>query len=444
MTENLTVLAEVLDMAKQQGADDADAIFISGADISVGRRLGKMEEVERAESQAIGLRVIIDQRQAIVSASDITKDKLVILTERAVSMARQSPQDPYIGLAPNDILAQDIANLKLEDEAEPTTSWLFEQCTQAEEAALAISGITNSEGASAQFSRHKISLATSNGFAAEYGQTAITVSVSAIAGQGTNMERDYDYVQKRHLCDLPPVSDIGVSAAKKALARLGAKQVSSCQVPVIFDPRVGCTLLHNFLSAISGSAVARGTSFLRDKMGQQIFAADINIIDNPQIEKGLGSKPFDAEGVKGEKLELVKDGKLQHWLLNCRSANQLSLISNGRAQRSVSAAPLPAATNCYILPGKSTSQELISDIKAGFYVTDCFGMGVNIITGDYSQGAAGFWIENGEISYPVNEVTIAGRLQDMFMNITAADDLEFRYRSNTPTLRIDKMTVAGN
>lgn len=438
------MLDDLLGQARQRGAESADAVLIRSTDISVSRRLGALEELERAESEGIGLRVFFGRKQAVVSGSDLNKAALEELAERAVAMARQSPEDPYAGLAEAELLNGRDYALALEDDGEPTVDWLLAQCAEAEETALAVKGITNSEGASAYFSRSRVALATSNGFAREYGQTSTSLSLSVLAGKGTQMERDYDYAVVRHLKDFPQGEAIGHTAARRALERLGARRVRTCHVPVVFDPRVGRSLLSAFTGAISGGAVARGTSFLKNEMGRPVFAGGVTIIDDPYIPGGLGSRPFDGEGVVGPKLELVKNGVLQHWLLSCRSARQLGLPTNGRASRGLSSVPAPSTSNCYIAAGGISPAALIADIDEGLYVTETFGMGVNTVTGDYSQGAAGFWIEKGRKAWPVNELTIAGTLQEMFKSLTPADDLEFKYRTNTPTLRVERMTVAGS
>lgn len=435
----------LLKAAKTKGATAADAILLNSTDISVNWRLGKLEELERAESASIGLRVLIRQRQATVSCSDFSKEALEELAERAVAVARIAPEDPYLCLADPRQLAKTNIDLEIEDKnPEPTAEWLKQRCIEAEDAARSVEGITNSEGASASFSRHHVALATSTGFAQEYGQTSVNLSVSVLAGTGTAMERDYDFATMRHLKSLPDAAQIGRNAAANALARLNPRRVKTCQVPVIFDPRVGKQLVGYLTGAISGAAIARGTSFLKDSLNKPVFAPDVHVFDDPGMKSGLASKPFDGEGVTGQKLALVENGVLQHWLLDCRSARQLGLQTNGRASRSVSAAPSPSPTNTYLAAGKVTPQALMADIQEGFYVTETFGMGVNLLTGDFSQGASGFWIENGQKAYPVSEVTIAGKLQEMFLGLTPANDLEFRHRTNAPTLRIEKMTVAGS
>jgi PmbA protein len=441
----LSTLDVLLTAARKAGATQADALLLHSADISVSRRLGALEDLERAESAGVGLRVLVGQRQATISGSDLSPENLQEMATRAVAIAKLAPEDPHLCFAPAAQLAQAVAALDIEDStAEPSPEWLLERCATAEDAALAVEGITNSEGASASFSRHQVALATSTGFAREYGQTSLSLSLSVLAGEGTEMERDYDMAVTRHLAELPDGAALGQSAAALALAKRNPRRVATCEVPVVFDPRVGKSLLANFAAAISGAAIARGTSFLKDALGTAVFAPGITVIDDPLLPRGLASKPFDGEGIAGEKLTLIKNGRLTGWLLDCRSAQQLGLpASNGRAGRSISSPPSPGATNLYLAAAALTPEALMADIQSGFYVTETFGMGVNLITGDYSQGAAGFWIEKGEKAYPVSEITIAGKLQDMFRQMTAANDLTFRYRTNTPTLRVEKMTVAG-
>jgi len=358
-------------------------------------------------------------------------------------MAKLAPEDPYSTLAPEALLARDIADLDLYDAREPEAKWLQEQCAIAEDTALSTPGITNSEGADGSTGSVHFTLATSNGFAKSYRSSNSSLSVSVLAGAGTQMERDDDFTSARFVSDLAGAETIGRNAATRALARLNPRKVATQQVSVIYDPRVSKSLLGAFSGAINGSAIARGTSFLKDSMGKQLFASTVNIIDDPRRKRGLSSRPFDGEGVGCDKLLLVEKGMLKHWLLDMRSANRLKLTTTGRASRSLSSAPSPSSTNLYIEAGTMTPQELMRDITSGFYVTEAFGMGVNLVTGDYSQGASGFWIENGEKAYPVSEVTVAGKLQEMFKNITPANDLEFRYGTNAPTLRIEGMTVAG-
>ncbi len=437
------ILAAVLAAAKKAGADAADALFVEGVSSSVSYRLGKLEDVERAESSDLGLRVFVGNRVAIVSSTDFSADALAALPARAVTMARLAPEDKYAGLAPTDRLARDIPALDLEDAGEPSAERLVEMARDVEGAALAVKGVTNSEGGGASFSRSAVALATSTGFYGRYAGTSHGIGVAVLAGIGTGMERDYDHASTRHASDLRSAQDIGRTAGEKAVRRLNPRSMKSQSVPVVFHPDEAAGLLGHFAGAISGAAIARGVSFLKDKMGAGIFAPGITIIDDPHRVRGLRSKPFDGEGVANMRRALIDDGKLTSWLLDCASARQLGLATTGHAARGTGGPPSPSITNLYLAAGKASVQELIGDIKQGFYVTELMGMGVNGVTGDYSRGAAGFWIENGEIAFPVAEVTIAGNLIDMYARLTPASDLAFRHDTNAPTVRIDGMTLAG-
>jgi PmbA protein len=437
------ILAAVLDGAKKAGADAADALFVEGVSSSVSYRLGKLEDVERAESYDLGLRVFAGNRVAIVSSTDFSAEALAALPARAMAMARLAPEDRFAGLAPKERLARDIPALDLEDPAEPAADALIERAREVEAAALAVKGVTNSEGGGASFSRSAVALATSTGFYGRYAGTSHSIGVAVLAGEGTAMERDYDHASTRHAGDLRAAADIGRSAGEKAVRRLNPRSMKSQTVPVVFHPDEAVGLLGHFAGAISGAAIARGVSFLKEKMGQAIFAPGIRIIDDPHRVRGLRSKPFDGEGVANARRALIDDGKLTSWLLDCASARQLGLETTGHAARGTGGPPAPSITNLYLEAGTASVQELIGDIKQGFYVTELMGMGVNSVTGDYSRGAAGFWIENGEIAFPVSEVTIAGNLIDMYARLVPASDLEFRHGTNAPTVRIDGMTLAG-
>ncbi len=443
MSENLNIITSLIENAKKKGATAADAICFISTSTSVATRLNKLENVERSESRGFGLRVLIGKKQAIVSSTDTGPETLEELATRAVNMAQLAPEDKYIGLAEESMLSKTVMELDLFDGLEPSTDELLARALKAEAVALSGKGITNSEGADASYGQNNIAIATSNGFAAEYKTSMSSISVSVLAGEGANMERDYDFSSTRFASDLESAEKIGVTAAEKALKRLNPRRVKTCSVPVIFDPRVAKSLIGAVSSAVNGASVARGSTFLKDSMGKSIFQNGINIINDPHIKRGLGSKPYDAEGVANRKMSLVEDGVLQNWLLDIRSANQLGLITNGCASRGLASPPSPSCSNLYMENGVESPESLIKNIKSGFYVTETFGMGVNLITGDYSQGASGFWIENGEILYPVNELTIAGSLSEMFLSLTPANDLEFRYSTNSPTLLIEKMTVAG-
>ncbi len=439
----LNLLDDLIAKARAAGADAADAVLFDSASVSLAQRLGKTEKLERSESGDLGLRVFVGKRQAIVSSTDRSTKVLDELVERAIAMARVVPEDGFAGIADPEQLARSWPDLDICDSEEPSSETLIERARVAEEAALAVQGVTNSEGADAGWSRSTIAIAASNGFAGTYGVSRQSLSASVIVGTGTGMERDYDYDSKVYGADLRDAAEIGREAGERAVRRLNPRRVKSCKVPVVFDPRVSRGLLGHLTGAISGPSIARGTSFLKDKMGQQIFAPSITIVDDPHVKRGLRSRPFDAEGVEVKRRTLIENGVLTTWLLDLRSARQLGLQTTGHAARGTSGPPGPAPANVYMAAGKRSRADILAEIKDGFYLTDLMGMGVNGVTGDYSRGAGGFWIENGQIAYPVNEITIAGNLKDMFLNMEAADDLELRFGMDAPTVRIDGMTIAG-
>ena len=441
--EPLTLLQDLIAKAGAAGADAADALLYDSSALSLSQRLGKPERLERAEGGDLGLRVFVGKRMAIASSSDRSASALAELVERAVAMARSVPEDPYCGLADPDQLARDWPALDLCDPAEPDAETLVALASAAEDAALAVSGVTNSEGAEASWSRSEIAIAASNGLAGTYSLSGNSLSVSVIAGEGTGMETDYDFTSAVYASDMEDAAAIGRRAGEKAVARLGARKVDTMRVPVVFDPRVSGSLLRHLVGAISGPAIARGTSFLKDALDTQVFAAGIVVVDDPHIVRGRRSKPFDGEGIANGRRELIADGVLTSWIMDLRSARQLGLQSTGHASRGTGGPPSPAPTNLYMAAGDIDRAAMIGDIESGFYVTQMMGTAVNPVTGDYSRGATGFWIDKGEIAYPVNEVTVAGNLKQMYKALTPASDLEFRYGVDCPTLRIDGMTVAG-
>jgi len=438
------ILENLIQAARKAGADAADALLVESVSAGVSYRLGKLEDVERAESRDMGLRVFVGARVAFVSSTDLSKDRLAELPERAVAMARLAPEDKYAGLASRELLARDWPSLDLEDPGEPSTEELIERAESVEAAAMAVKGITNSEGGGASFGRSAIALATSEGFRGGYAATSHGIGVAVLAGEGTGMERDYAQTSARHASDMETADAVGKRAGERTVKRLNPRQAKSQRAPVVYDPRVSASLVGSFAGAISGASIARGVSFLKDRMGQQVFASSINIIDDPHRVRGLRSKPFDGEGVANREMALIENGMLTAWLLDTASAKQLGLVTNGHAARGTGGPPSPSTTNLYMAPGTLTPEELMADIKDGFYVTETMGFGVNGVTGDYSQGAAGFWIENGKIAYPVSGVTIASNLKDMFLNLTPANDLEFRHGVNAPTIRVEGMTIAGS
>ena len=442
MAEPLDLLADLIAKARTAGADAADAVLMIGTALAVQRRLGKTEHVERAEGRDLGLRVFLGRRAAIVSSSTVDPGSFETLAERAVAMARVVPEDRFAGLA-ETAAPPDPIDLDLDNPLEPTTEALLARAGEAEDAALAVAGVNNSEGASAGYNRTEAFLVTSAGFAGRLARTGHSVSATALAGSGTAMQRDYDYHSVVHLADLDAPADIGRSAGQRAVARLHPARPQTARLPVVYDPRVAAGLLGHLAGAISGASVARGTSFLKDSLNQRIFSAGIEVRDEPRRIRGLRSRPFDGEGTPTAPRALIADGVLTTWLLDSRSARQLGLASTGHASRGPGSSPSPAPTNLYLAAGKPTPAELMADIGLGLYVTELIGMGVNNVTGDYSRGAAGFMIRNGAIAEPVAEITIAGNLRDMFANLQPANDLRFRRGTDAPTIRVEGMTLAG-
>lgn len=445
-TENLlNILTDLIAQAKKAGADEADAIVADGMSVSVTSRLGKLEHLERSEGGDIGLRVIVGKRQAIVASADRSAKALKELVSRAVSMARTVPEDPFIGLAKPEQLATYLPELDICDKTELTADDLIKTARTCEEAALAVKGVTNSEGASANWGRSQVAIANSIGFHRTYESSGSSISASVIAGKNkTGMETDYDYTSAVYVSDLRKPEDVGRTAGERAVRKLGARKVKSQKVPIILDPRASRGLVSHLLGAINGSSIARGTSFLKDAMGTEVFGPWVTIIEDPHRHRGPRSKPCDAEGLPNRRRQLVDNGILTTWLLDLRTARQLKLEPTGHAARGSSSPPSPASTNVYMAAGVHTVQALMSDITDGLYVTDLMGQGVNGITGDYSRGATGFWIKNGKLTHPVNEVTLAGNLKSMFKHLTPASDLEFLFGIDAPTVRIDGMSLAGS
>lgn len=440
----LDLVTRLIEQARRAGADAADCVLADSTSLSLAYRLGELERLERSESGDIGLRVFVGRRQALVSSADRSEKALDDLVERAVAMARAVPEDPFAGLAEPGQLAGELPDLDICDPSEPAADTLIDLVRRAEDSARAIPGVTNSEGAEASWGRSQFTFAASNGFSHSHWMSSSSISVSVLAGgNGQGMERDYDYSSAVYFSDMRSPEDVGHGAGHRAVARLGARKVKTCKVPVILNPRVARGLLGHLTSAINGAAVARGTSFLKGSLGQAIFSPAITIVDDPHRRRGLRSRPCDAEGVANRRRNLVENGVLTTWLLDLRSARQLGLQSTGHATRGTSSPPSPSSSNVWLEPGPVTPAELMEDISEGFYITELFGQGVNGVTGDYSRGAAGFWIIDGELAYPVSEVTVAGNLKDMFRSVSAASDLEFRYGVDSPTLRIEDMTVAG-
>src|SRR3954470_22327255 len=438
-----TLAQRLVEAAKRAGADAADAVAVRGVSQGVEVRDGRVEESERSEGDDVGLRVLVGRRQAVVSTNDTSGDAVTKLAERAVAMARVAPDDKYVGLADPALLAHDFPDLDLLDPVTPSATELERRAVAAEAAALAVKGVTKSGGASASTGIGGMVLVTSTGFHGAYLRSSQGISMTAIVGDGTGMERDYDYTSALHASDLASPESVGRTAGERTVARANPRKVETCKVPVIFDPRVSNSLVGHLVGAVNGASIARKTSFLKDRMGEQLFAKDIRIIDDPLRRRGLRSQSFDAEGVAVKKLAIIDEGVLTSWLLDTATARELGLVTTGHAHRGVSSSPSPGPYNLHLEAGEPSRADLMSDIKEGFYVTDLIGSGVNGVTGDYSRGASGFWIENGEITYPVSEVTIAGHLLDMFRTLAPANDLEFRYGVNAPTVRIEGLTLGG-
>ncbi len=429
--------------AARAGADSADAVAVRSISVTVEVRDGAVEESERAESDDVGLRVFVGRRQAVVSTNDVLRTSASVLAERAVAMARVAPEDPFAGLADENRLARDFPDLDLVDPEMPDVARLEALAREAERAALAVKGVARSGGASASAGIGGLVLATSGGFSGSYLASRHGLSMMAIAGEGTGMERDYEFTSALHAADLDTPERVGRTAGERTVRRLNPRKVATRRIPVVFHPRVAGSLVGHLASAVNGASVARKTSFLRDRLGERIFAPGIRIVDDPLRRRGLRSHPFDGEGVAVRPMALVDDGVLNSWFLDSATARELGLATTGHAQRGVSAPPSPGPSNLHLEPGPLGPDVLIRETGSGLYVTDLIGMGVNLVTGDYSRGVAGFWIENGEVSFPVSEVTVAGHLSDMFRTLTPANDLVFRYGTNAPTLRVEGLTVAG-
>lgn len=435
----------LIGLARAAGADAGDAVYLASASEGVQVRLGALEDVERSESEHIGLRVFVGGGSASIGSSDLTDAALQELAERAVAMARLAPPDQYAGLAPEERLMRGpVPELDLVDESEPGPEALREQALAAEDAARAVEGVTNSEGAGAGTGRSVMALVTSHGFSGSYSATSRSISASVLAGEGSNMQRDYCWRSTRHGEDLLAPKEIGLRAGERAVRRLAPARVKSGPMPVVFDPRVGGSLVGHLLGAIAGSSIARRSSFLLEKKGAKIFDSAITITDNPLRPRGLRSRPFDGEGLPTGPRAIIDKGVLTGWMMDSAAARQLGEAPTGHAARGVSGPPGVSAGNVVIEAGTVSRDALIADIADGVYVTELIGQGVNGVTGDYSRGASGLRIVNGEIAGPIAEFTVAGNLIDMFAAMTAADDLDIHRGIDVPTLRIDGMSVAGD
>ncbi|CAM5312642.1 TldD/PmbA family protein [Frigidibacter albus] len=442
--ESLT--AALLGAAGKAGAEAADAMAVDGTALSIDVREGKLEQAERSEGIEIGLRVLIGGRQACVSASDISPRTMAEMAERAVAMAREAPNDPNAGLADPAQLAQDwdIAALELADpSAEPSAADLEQDALRAEAAALAVPGVSKAQGASAAYSRRAIHIAASNGFTGGYSRTSRHISAVAISGEGLGMERDWAAESRVWQVDLPAAEEIGTLAGQRAAARIGSRKPPTGAFPVLYDERIANSLIGHLLAAVNGSAIARGSSWLRDALGTQVLPAGLSVREDPRRVRIGGSRPFDAEGLPTQPRDIVADGVLTGWTLDLATARKLGMASTGNASRGTSAPPSPGHSNIALTPGTASREDLIRDMGTGLIVTQLIGSSINPTTGDYSRGASGFWVENGQIAYPVNECTIAGNLRDMLLRITPANDGRAHQSHVVPSLLVEGLTLAG-
>jgi PmbA protein len=436
--------ADLVAAALRAGADAAEAIEAEHQALSVTVRHGGLEEVEREESRDLSLRVFVGKRHATVSGSDITPDGRERLVERAVAMARLAPEDPWSGLVEAGALARGPhPTLDLFDPADPDPETLETLAREAEAAALDMPRIANSDGGSASSSRSAWRLATSNGFFGEHRATGFHVGAAVIAGEGEGMESGYDGLSRRWFADLPSPEQVGREAARRAASRLGARKIASTTAPVIFENRIATSLIGPFLGAISGPSVARGVSFLKDRLGEAVFAPGVNLIDDPHRPRGLGSSPFDDEGAVNRRTALVDGGVLTTWLHNAASARQLGMALTGHASRGSAGPAGVGISNLTLEPGDRDLAGLMSDAGTGLLVTSMFGPSLNANTGDWSVGCSGFWFENGEIAYPVSEITVAGALPDIYARLIPGSDLELRGSANAPSLLVDNLSIAG-
>lgn len=436
--------ASLVELARRKGADAADAVYVGDRSQGVSVRLGKLEDVHRSEGEEVGLRVFVGKRNATVASSDLSRDAMETLVERALAMAAEAPEDQFAGLASEDLLFRgEPADLDLDDGGDPDPAALRERALEAENAARAVDGITNSGGGGASASASTLAIANSNGFAAATRATGYSNSVSVVAGEGSAMQRDYAWHSARHLADLEDAGEIGARAAERAVSRLSPVSIKPGKMPVLFDPRVATTLLGHFVAAISGSAIARQTSFLLDALDSQVFAEGVTIYDDPFRKRGLRSRAFDGEGLPVRPMNLVDNGVLTSWLADSASARQLGIQPTGHAIRGVSGSPGAGPANLTVAPGNRSREEMIAGMKQGILVTELIGQGVNGVTGDYSRGAAGFLIVEGEIGPAVAEITVASNLKQMFATLEPANDLRLRRGIDSPTLLVPEMVVAS-
>lgn len=448
MAEDLQALAaRLIDAASRAGAQAADAIAVAGDSLSIEVRGGALEQAERAEGVDIGLRVLIGRRQASVAASDTRDATIAEMAERAVAMAREAPEDPYCGLADPDELARawDVTALDLVDPSEPPAAEaLQEAALEAEAAALAVPGVSKMDGAGADWSRSRIHLAASNGFSGGYARTRLGVQAVAICGEGLAMERDYAFESRMYRADLPPSAEIGRLAGERTVARSGARKPPTGAYPVLYDERIAASLVGHLVQAVSGTAVARGASWLKDALGEAVLPDGLDLIEDPLRPRTPASRPFDAEGLPSARRAIVAGGVLQGWTLDLATARKLGMKSTGNASRGTGGTPSPAASNLALTQGTESRADLMAEMGTGLLVTSLIGSSINPTTGDYSRGASGYWVENGEIAYPVNECTIAGNLRDMLRGLRPANDARPHLSRVVPSLLVEGLVIAGS
>ena len=444
MTEKLLdIAADLVARARKLGATDADAMAVEQSNVSVSIREGAVEDLERSEATGVGLRVFAGKSSAIISGSVLTSASLQKLAERALAMAKAAPPDAFCGLADPSQLAKGDIDLDLVSADEPSTDRLKEMAIEAEKYALAVKGVSKSIGSGASTSNYFVALASSNGFSRSYRRTGFGLSASVISGEGTDMVRDYDGTSANHFSDLESPEKIGRTAGERVVAKINPQKLTSRSAPVIFDRRVGSSLLGHLAGAINGSSIARGVSFLKDDLEKQIFKSNITIVDDPLRVRGSASRSFDGEGLAVQRRALIEKGVLTGWVLDLRSARQLGMLPTGQGSRGMASQPSPSTSNVHLEPGDQSPAEMMRAVGSGLLITEFIGASINSSTGDYSRGASGFWFENGEIAYPVSEITVAGNLKDMFMSLVPANDLIFKGATNAPSCLIEGMTIAG-
>jgi PmbA protein len=439
-----SIAESLVQRAIDAGATAADALYVGERSSGVQMRLGQIDNVSRSEGEQIGLRLFVGQRSATVASSDLSDEALRVLVDRCLAMAKEAPEDPYAGLARSDLLQRgELPSLDSEDVREPDPTELRERALEAENAALAVEGVTNSSGAGASASASTIALATSGGFLGAYRTTGHGCSAAVIAGEGATMQRDHAWHSAHHLEDLESAAEIGRKAGERAVARVNPTRPKPGKYPVLFDSRVSSTLLSHFAGAISGSAIARKTSFLLEKLEEAVFADGVSIVDDPLRLRGLRSRPFDGEGVRVSRQELVAGGVLKSWIAESASARQLGIRPTGHAARGTGGVPGASPSNFYMEAGARSREELLAAHPEAVLIIELIGQGVNAVTGDYSRGAVGFMVRNGEIAEPIAEITIASNLIDMFASLEPASDLVFRRGTDAPTILVPEMTVGA-